>query len=90
MQEAISSIPEGKIVFIYQAPETVVFLKNSNYYQYFSGTVATQSGEENLDLIKDRKDLLVLTKKDLFFSQSRLFSDYHIIREFDRYVIVSR
>lgn len=90
MTEVISSLPNNKTIYIYQAPEAVVFLKHYNYYQYFSGTITTEFGEDNLDLIKKREDLLVLTKKDLFEQKKDLFSSYKIIKEFDRYVIAGK
>ncbi len=90
MENTIGKITPDKTVFFYQAPEAVVFLKNFNYYQYFSGTTATEFGEVNLHLVKDRKDLLVLTRKDLFLQKPDLFSGYYIIREFDRYVLAAK
>lgn len=90
MSEIIGEVPQDRTVFFYQAPEAVVFLKHFNYYQYFSGTVATQFGEENLDMIKGRDDLLIITRKDLLSSEFELFSDYQVLKEFDRYVLLDK
>lgn len=90
MENVISAIPSDKTVFFYQAPEAVIFLKSFSYYQYFSGTTATEFGQGNLHFIKDRSDLLIVTRKNLFLQKLDLFSSYHITQEFDRYVLATK
>ncbi len=90
MQENISAIPSTTPVFFYQAPEAVIFLKHFNYYQYFSGTKTTEFGGENLDMLKKGEKLIVLTKADLVPKFPELFTKYHEVGSFDRYVLLSR
>lgn len=90
MTEVIGQLDPSEAVFIYQAPEAVIFLKHFNYYQYFSGTVTTEFGQKNLGLIGARGDLIILTKKDLFQGGKDLFKDYKVSKEFDRYVVARK
>lgn len=90
MQETLSSLSSSSPIFIYQAPEAIVFLKTYNYYQYFSGTKTTEFGAENLSLLTQGKEFTIVTKKDLISLHPELFSHYHITKEFDRYVLLSK
>ena len=90
MESVISKIAKEKEVFVYHAPEAVIFLQNFNSSQYFSGTVSNEFGQGNLHFIKDRNDLLIITRKDLFLQEQDLFSGYHITKEFDRYVLATK
>ena len=90
MTEVIGSITSDKTIFFYQAPEAVIFLKHFNYYQYFSGTVSTEFGQDNLNLIRERRDILVVTRGDLVATRPDLFSNYKTKKEFDRYVLLEK
>lgn len=90
MSEVIGDISDKEKVFFYQAPEAVIFLKHFNYYQYFSGTTATEFGEKNIYLIKDEKNIVVITRSDIFLKEPNLFSGYHIAKGFDRYVLLKK
>lgn len=90
MSEVIGKIPEDKVVFFYQAPEAVIFLKHFNYYQYFSGTVTTEFGGSSLMYLDTRKDLSVITREDLFINNPVLFKDYKVLNKFDRYVTLKK
>jgi 4-amino-4-deoxy-L-arabinose transferase-like glycosyltransferase len=89
MRENIEAIPPTIPVFVYQSPEAVVFLKHTNYYQYFSGTPTTEFGKTNLTLLEQGKPFLILTKADLVSKEPLLFSHYHVVQTFDRYVLLT-
>ena len=88
MKKALGTLPSDRPIFVYQAPETIIFLKNYNYYQYFSGTTASEFGQENLKILKNGGDVLVLTKKDFLTINPSLFLRYSLLKEFDRYVVL--
>lgn len=90
IDSVVSKIPNDTQVFFYQVPEVVISLKHFNYYQYFSGTVSTHFGRQNIRLIKEKDHLLVVTKKDIFLNEPEIFDGYGVIKEFDRYVIASK
>ena len=90
MEQIIGALTPEKEVFFYQAPEAVIFLKHYNYYQYFSGTITTYFGEENLAHIYMNEDLLVITRGDLFLKETELFAGYHVIKDFNGYVFAEK
>jgi hypothetical protein len=90
LNDNISSLNPETIVFFYQTPEAVPFLKHNNYYQYFSGTKNSQFGENNLIRIKNQEDMIIVTKKDLPSDQAGIFNGYSEIKVFDRYLILAK
>ncbi|MFZ2500428.1 MAG: GtrA family protein [Minisyncoccia bacterium] len=72
-----------KSVFIYQAPEAVVFLPTRNYYQYLNILHVAIIGEENLALISNGVFDAVLISRE---SETQIdLSRYSLIRTRDRY-----
>jgi len=88
LQENLSNFESYTQIFVYDAPETVLFLNSFNYYQYFSGTKNPVFGADKLALLDSRNDLLVLTRQNSV--NEPLLSDYRIVKEFHGYVILQK
>ena len=88
MKNTLSTLDVRTPLFIYQAPEVTSFLPHHNYYQYFSGTRTTAFGAEYLDLLRQGKDMMVITKKNLVTSEKSLFEKYRVVKEFHKYVLL--
>lgn len=76
-------------VLVYQAPEIVLFLPHSNYYQYIEVTDKVHIGEKNLPLLANGSIKKVIVPIKSFMALSGAFSHYKVSGEVDKYLILT-
>jgi hypothetical protein len=82
-------IDRSEEIFIYQAPEILLFLSHNNYYQYIEITDKVHIGEKNLPLLASGliKKVIIFKKSWGVFSEQ--FSRYKVSEEVDKYFILT-
>jgi len=83
------SIDRSEEVFIYQAPEILLFLPHNNYYQYIEITDKVHIGEKNLPLLASGSIKKVILPIKTYAALSDSFSHYRISREVDKYLVLT-
>jgi len=85
-----SSLPKTKKIFIYQAPETVVFLAGQDYYQFFQITKLIVVGQDNLKMLMAGEMDFVVVPISLYQTQENLFKPYLKFKEFGKYLLLTK
>lgn len=90
IQTNLYSIKAKDNILLYQVPEFVIFLKNSNYYQYMDITPTIKLGESNKELIKSGFFDKIFINDASYYSGDVLFRLYSESKRFDSYVVLER
>lgn len=89
--EALSTlraIDPSQSVFVYQAPEAVVFLPTHNYYQYLNILHVAIVGEDNVAaLAKGAFDFVVIPQQ---YEGEVDLSHYSLVKNFDSYALFTK
>ena len=66
LDKALVDLPKSTTFFIYDLPETTIFLPNQNFYQYLQPTESLDFGRDQLDVLKKGiPDILIVNTKRL-------------------------
>ncbi|MFZ1987937.1 MAG: glycosyltransferase family 39 protein [Minisyncoccia bacterium] len=83
-------LPQDKTLFVYNAPETVVFFKTRAYYQYIAPHPEQLIGEEELSVLSAGTADVVITGDAAYRENPELFNAYVLAEIINRYVILTR
>ncbi len=77
-------------VFVYNAPETVIFLRTKDYYQFLEPTNYIKIGEDQLDYLSGGKADFVVIGESFYNRDRRYFNLYKVKDTVDRFLILEK
>lgn len=86
---ALGSLPRGPL-FVYQAPEAVLFLDTSEYWQYIEITAAEDVGSSTLGRLREGAPRFVVSTAEMVAASPDLFRLYRLRERVNRYAILER
>lgn len=89
LERYFANLPAGEWIFVYQAPEVVLFAGAHPVYQFVQITPSIRAGDAYAFLVLSGRMPLVITPVDFFQVHVRdIFSQYTITEIIDNYVIL--
>lgn len=93
LQEAFASLAPSASIFVYNAPEVVVILPSSNYYQYIKpyadNDEALMGANQLRMLLAGGVDYVIIGTNDLA-SSSPFFAGYQFVKKVNRYSLFAK
>lgn len=89
LAQNLSTVPQGKSIFLYNVPEAVIFFPSQNYYQYLRYGDTIIRGEEYLPMLfEGTPDFVLVDQK--FPDTDKILPLYTEVSRFDKYVLYEK
>ncbi len=90
LKAMVATLPANYHVYVYQAPETVIFLSNNDYSQYLEVTKTITVGRDTLSEVTEGTAQYVITSTEALEKNEKVFGKYKIKDQAEKYVILTR